>query len=236
MHSIEISIAGKEILNIFGFSLTNTFILSVLAAWGLIFIFFISFGAKRIIPRWHQNFLEFILETFYNFTSSITGDEKKTKEIFPIAATLFVLILASNLFELIPGVGVFHFLRSPSSDLNFTIALALFSVTYINYSAIRKLGPFSYLKKFLNFKSPVLLFVGLLEGISELNRILSLSFRLFGNLFAGEVLLIVTSFLFAFILPLPFLLLEILVGLIQALIFASLTVIFYVNATQTEHG
>lgn len=102
--------------------------------------------------------------------------------------------------------------------------------------AIKKLGIFSYIKKFLNFSNPINFFVGILEGISEATKILSLSFRLFGNLFAGETLLIVSSFLFAYLMPLPFLGLEILVGFIQAIIFSSLVVIFYVSATETVYG
>jgi F-type H+-transporting ATPase subunit a len=88
------------------------------------------------------------------------------------------------------------------------------------------------LKKFFNFKNPILFFVGILEGISEITRIFSLAVRLFGNLFAGEILLIIISYLFSFLLPLPFLGLEIFVSFIQALIFSSLVIIFY--ATHTE--
>lgn len=231
----EITISGEEIFEVFGLRITNTFFLSLILSLSIFFILFIVLGQKKIIPGKIQNFFEWILETLYNFINSVTNSPEKTKEIFPLAATLFTLILSSNLIELIPGVGVIHFLRSPSSDLNFTLALSLTAMFYINFLAIKKLGPFSYLKRFFNFKSPIFFFVGALEGISEITRILSLAMRLFGNLFAGEVLLIVTSFLFAYLLPLPFLGLEILVGLIQAFIFSSLVVIFYFTATQIEH-
>ncbi|MDO8663540.1 MAG: F0F1 ATP synthase subunit A [Candidatus Wildermuthbacteria bacterium] len=230
----EISIPAEKIFEVLGFSITNTFLLSLILSFGIFSLCFISFRRAKMIPSGIQNFFETILDSLLNFIDSITGSRDRTKEVFPIAATLFVLILFSNLIELIPGVGVFHFLRSPSSDLNFTVALALFSVTYINILAFKKLGFFSYSKKFFN-KNPILLFVGVLEGISELSRIFSLAIRLFGNLFAGEVLLIVTSFLFAYVLPLPFLLLEILVGFIQAFIFSSLIVIFYTTSIQIAH-
>lgn len=234
MNLPEISLAGEDIFKILGFPLTNTFISSLVLSLLIFLSSLFIFKKATLIPGRLQNALEWILEKLHNFIDSVTGSREKTSEIFPIAATLFLLILASNLMELLPGVGVFHFLRSPSSDLNFTLALSLFSVAYINILTLRKLGAISYFKKFFH-KNPVLMFVGFLEGISEISRILSLAIRLFGNLFAGEVLLIVISFLFAYILPLPFLFLEILVGFIQAFIFSSLVVIFYATATQLTH-
>jgi F-type H+-transporting ATPase subunit a len=233
MNLPAIEIAGKEVFEVLGFQVTNTFFWSLIIAAGLFIFSFFSLKASKIIPNKLQNLWEFLLESLYNFFHSITNDINKTKEIFPLAGTLFLLVWFCNLLELIPGVGIFHFLRSPSSDLNFTFALALFSIIYINVLAMKSLGFFTYMKKFLN-KNPLMLFVGILEGLGELTRILSLGFRLFGNLFAGEILLMVISYLFAYLLPLPFLALEILVGVIQAFIFSSLIVIFY--ATATQHG
>lgn len=233
MNLPEISIAGEKVFEVFGVSVTNTFILSLVISAGVFVFAFLSLRSQKMLPKKLQNFWEFLLESLYNFFGQVSGNAQRTKEIFPLACTIFILVLSCNLLELIPGTGVFHFLRSPSSDLNFTFALALFSMIYINIMAFRKIGRVSYLKRFFN-KNPFLLFAGLLEGMGEFTRILSLAFRLFGNLFAGEVLLLVVSFLFAYLLPLPFLGLEILVGFIQAFIFSSLIVIFYVTATQ--HG
>lgn len=235
MNFPEISISGEKVFEFFNFPLTATFLLTLLIAAAVFILFFFSLKKREMLPGALQNFIEWIFEKILDFIDGVTGDRKKTEEIFPLACSLFILILFSNLLEILPGLGVFHFLRSPSSDLNFTLALALFSMSYINVLALKKLGLFSYLKKFFNFKNPLLFFVGLLEGMSEFIRILSLSVRLFGNLFAGEVLLIITSFLFAYLLPLPFLGLEILVGFIQAIIFSSLIVIFYTVATHLEY-
>ncbi|MFH1180858.1 MAG: F0F1 ATP synthase subunit A [bacterium] len=232
----EITISGEKIFEVFNFPVTNTLLLSFVITFSIIAAFSAVFKKAAFLPGRLQNFFEWILESLYNFFHSITLSKEKTIEIFPIAATLFLLILASNLMELVPGVGIFHFLRSPSSDLNFTLPLALFSILYINFLALRRVGLFHYLKKFINIKNPILFFVGFLEGIGEMTRIFSLAIRLFGNLFAGEVLLIVTSFLFAYLLPLPFLGLEIMVAVIQAFIFSSLIVIFYASSVQTEHG
>jgi len=233
----EISVAAHGLFEIGGILITNTTFWVVLITIGLAAGFVSIFSEAKIVPGKTQNFLEFILESFLNFCDSITASRQKTLEIFPMAATFFLLIWCSNLLELVPGLGVFTILRSPSSDLNFTLALAIISIIYINYSAIRKLGLFSYLGKFINFKTPIQFFVGILEFVSEFSKVISLSMRLFGNLFAGEVLLIVTSSLFAYLMPLPFLALEVLVGLIQALVFATLTVVFYTIATlESNHG
>src|SRR3989344_4670056 len=177
----EIAISGEEIFEIGSFRATNTFLLALILASTIFILTLFTFRKGKMVPGRLQNFLEWIFETLLNFIDSVTGSRERTKEVFPLSATLFVLILAANLIELVPGVGIFHFLRSPSSDLNFTLALALFSVSYINFLTIRKLGLFSYLKKFFNFKNPISFFVGVLEAISELSRIFSLAVRLFGN-------------------------------------------------------
>jgi len=234
MHLPEITISGEEIFEVAGFPITNTFLFGLILSLLISILFISSFRKAKVIPGKLQNFCEVILEGLFNFFDSITGNRETTKEIFPLSATLFILILSCNLLEMLPGVGVFRFLRSPSSDLNFTVPVALLSVLYLNFLAFKKLG-ISYSKKFLNFKNPILLFVGALEGVSEISRILSLAIRLFGNLFAGEVLLIVISCLFAYILPLPFLALELLVAFVQALIFSSLITIFYTTAVQHGH-
>lgn len=231
----EISISGEKVFQVFGLNITNTFILTLLMSLAVFLFGYFSFRKAKMIPQKLQNFGEFILESLYNFFNSITGDEEKTNDIFPVAATLFLLILFSNILELVPGLGIFHFLRSPSSDLNFTLTLAVLSIVVVNVLVVRRLGIGKYAKKYVS-KNPVMLFAGLLEGVGEFTRIISLAFRLFGNLFAGEVLLMVTSFLFSYFLSVPFLGLEVLVGFIQALIFPTLVVIFYSIGTQTAHG
>ena len=236
----EIAVAAHELFEIGGYIFTNTTFWIVLITIGLAALFALVFVKAKIVPGKIQNFLEFILETFLNFCDGITNSRKKTLEIFPFTMTLFLLIWGCNLVELIPGLGSFPILRSPSSDLNFTFGLAALSMLYVNYLALRNLGLAPYLGKFFNFKSPVLLFVGLLELMGEFTRVISLSMRLFGNLFAGEVLLIVVSsgihWSLAYLLPLPFLGLEVLVGFLQAFIFSSLIVVFYSTATETAHS
>lgn len=124
-------------------------------------------------------------------------------------------------------------LRPGSADLNSTLALALVSVIatqFIGYHYLK----FSYFKKFFNFSNPVMFFVGILELISEFAKIISFAFRLFGNIFAGEVLLVVLAFLVPLIIPMPFYGLELFIGFIQALVFAMLTLVFFNMATESH--
>jgi F-type H+-transporting ATPase subunit a len=116
-------------------------------------------------------------------------------------------------------------LRGATADLNTTIALAIIAFIAIQYFGFATLG-FHYSKRFFNFSNPIMFFVGLLELVSDFSKVVSFAFRLFGNVFAGEVLLAVMAFLMPFIAPMPFLLLELFVGFIQALVFSTLTAVF----------
>lgn len=123
------------------------------------------------------------------------------------------------------------YLRAGTADLNTTLALGLISIFMTQVFGVQYLG-LKYFTKFINFSSPIMFFVGLLELVSEFAKIISFAFRLFGNIFAGEVLLVVISFLAAIAVPIPFYGLEIFVGLVQALVFAMLTSVFFNMATQ----
>lgn len=123
--------------------------------------------------------------------------------------------------------------RGPTADLNTTLALALIAVAAIQYFGFKNLGA-TYGSKFINFKSPIYFFIGILEMVSDLSKVLSFAFRLFGNVFAGEVLLTVIAFLMPLIAPLPFLGLEIFVGFVQALVFSMLTAVFLNMAVAHE--
>jgi F-type H+-transporting ATPase subunit a len=231
----EISLFGSTLFNFYGINVTNTYLLSIICVVLLIVCFCFGMKDKKIIPSKIQNFFEFVLESIFDLFDGMTGDRKKTEEIFPLSATLFLLILCANLVELIPGLGIFSFLRSPSSDLHFTLALAIFSMIFIHASAIKQLGGINYIKKYIKFESPIMFFVGILEGIGELTKTVSLGVRLFGNLFAGEILLMVICFFITpYLLPLPFLGLELFVAFIQALVFSALITVFYVFTTSAE--
>ena len=124
--------------------------------------------------------------------------------------------------------------RPASSDLSFTIAMALLTIIYVQCMGISFAGA-GYLKKFFNFSHPIKFFVGILEIVSEFSRIISLAFRLFGNIFAGKVLLIVMIFLVPYIVPIPFYGIEVFVGAVQALVFFILTLVFLRGAAEAHH-
>ncbi|MBI4058595.1 F0F1 ATP synthase subunit A [Candidatus Gottesmanbacteria bacterium] len=124
-------------------------------------------------------------------------------------------------------------LRGPTADLNTTLAIALISFFSMQYFGLKELGV-RYLSRYFNFSNPIMFFVGLLEIVSDLSKIMSFAFRLFGNIFAGEVLLTVIAFLMPLVAPLPFLGLELFVGFIQALVFSLLTAVFLNMATMAH--
>lgn len=239
----HVTLAAEKIFDIGPVPITNT----ILTTWivTLILIAFAFLATRKIsaVPRGLQNIAEMMIEALWDLVSSLAGE--KTKVFLPIIASFFFFILFGNYLGLLPGVGSVGFfedhtfvplLRSVNSDLNTTAALAIVSLIATHYLAVKYLGVKDYLKKFLSFH-PIFLFVGFLEIIGEATKVLSLSFRLFGNIFAGEVLLTTaTTRLFAFLVPIPFYFLEILVGFVQALIFAMLTLVFMVILTQkAEH-
>lgn len=237
---LHISLAAEKIAVVSGFSITN----SLLATWvvmGILIIF--SLFATRslsLIPSNLQLVTEIIVGSLYDFFSSVVGP--RIKQFFPLIGSFFIFIIMLNWFGLLPGVGTIGFyhgaefvpiLRAGTADLNMTIALAVISIVAVQYYGFKTLG-FHYSTRFLNFKDPIYFFLGLLELLSQFSTILAFAFRLFGNIFAGEVLLAVMAFLMPFIVPLPFLALELFVGFIQALVFAMLTAVFL--AIAVTHG
>jgi F-type H+-transporting ATPase subunit a len=182
--NIHIALTGEPVFEFLGIGFTNTFIISIIIALMLMVSFAFALRKKEIVPGKMQNFFEFILETVFSIFDGMTGNSKKTEEIFPLAGTLFIFILLNNLLEIIPGLGIFPFLRAPSSDIHFTLALAIFSMVFVHVVAIQKLGGMIYLKKYIKLESPIMFFVGALEAMGEITRTMSLGIRLFGNLFA----------------------------------------------------
>jgi F-type H+-transporting ATPase subunit a len=269
---MHISLVAETLTHIFGFPITNT----LFTVW--LVMLFLIIGAvlinKKLVasgtPSGIQNIAETVVEGLFDFFATIAGSRKDAKRFFPIVATIFILILASNWAGILPGVGTIGFyeeaesavvvehategeapataahegenthegpvfvpfFRSVNSDLNMTLALALIAVTLSHYFGIAALGALSHAGKFFTLKSPILLFAGILEFIGEFAKIISFSFRLFGNVFAGEILLVIISFLVPYVAPVPFYGLELFVGLVQALVFSVLTMMFLVTATK----
>jgi F-type H+-transporting ATPase subunit a len=247
-----ISLAAEPLFFWGSVPITNTLVLSLLISTGLILfaIFFRPFIKK--IPGKIQNIVEMIFGGAIDFMESITQDRQQAYAFFPIVFTIFLFVILANWIELVPGLGsvgiweelhgkieLIPFVRSASADMNVTLAIAIIAMASVQIYGIISLGISEYAGKFFvsPFKQPYFIgtFVGLLEVISEFAKVISFSFRLFGNIFAGEVLLLVVGFLVPYIIPLPFLLMEIFVGFVQALVFSMLTLVFLKNAVTSHH-
>ncbi len=241
-----ISIKGEILTYIWGFPLTNT----ILTSWVIVIILIaVSIYLSKVlarndrVPGKFQNAVEMIFDAFIDFLATLTGDRKQVIRFLPAVGTLFFLILFSNWFGIIPGLSAIGFerivggkndlvpiFRSVNSDLSMTLALTLIVVTVSHILGLATLGLKGHLKKFFRFQNPMEFFVGILEFISEFGKIISLSFRLFGNILAGEILLAVMTYLVPYLIPVPFLGLEVVVGLIQALVFAILAMVYFSTA------
>ncbi len=246
----EISIKAEPILHFGQFVLTNSYLLSTISFIILIAIAFDLKNKIALIPGKLQSIFELMLEQLLGLMDGLLGDRSKSEKYFPVVATVFLFILLSNWLGLLPGVGslmiqeagemgggikFIPLFRAPGADLNFTIALATISMLFIQAFGILALGLKKYANKFFTLKNPIYTFVGLLELLSEFVKIISFSFRLFGNVFAGEVLLGIVGFLAPYAIPLPFLFLEVFVGFIQAFIFSMLVLVF-IAMSVTDHA
>ncbi len=243
------SLRPEIISHVGGFPITNSFVTTILVDIVIFSLIFAFSRRKALVPVGVQSAFEPIIEYLYDLSSQIAGSKIKT--IFPWFASFFFFIVFANLIALLPGFGSIGFwetitehgeskreliplFRAATSDFNVTLALGTISIVATHAIAIHYNGLIGYAKKFLSL-NPIYLFIGLLEFALELVKIFSLSFRLFGNIFAGEVVLATVAGLFAFIAPIPFLLLEVIVAVVQSLVFAMLTMVFMSLLATTSH-
>lgn len=256
-----------------GFRISNSMIVTWIVMLLLIAVTHVATRRMEMVPQGVQNLVEALIEALDGLVTDIAGN--RGRRFFPVVTSIFLFVLLSNWLGLLPGVGsigmremhvvnghekevIVPIFRSPSADLNTTMALAVVSVVLTQVFSIAALGLAGYVTKFINvgklgtfflallglrprkglggllFWGFIDFFVGIIELFSEMMKLITFSFRLFGNIFAGEVILIVMAYLFAHIAPLPFYALELFVGFIQAFVFAMLTLVFMTMAT-TPH-
>ncbi|MFH0857493.1 MAG: FoF1 ATP synthase subunit a [Candidatus Magasanikbacteria bacterium] len=250
------TLAPDVLFHVGSVPVTNTMI----NAW-IAIVIFLAVGLYlrkkwSLRPGKVQNFFEFIVESLFVYFDQVTGDRKKTIKFLPLVGTVFFFILLSNWLGQLPGTGSITWnhvmvLRPANTDLNLTVAMAMVSVLGSHLFGLFSVGFFVHANKFIQLgtlvksfkKGPIGVFtaiiemgVGLIEIVSEFAKVLSLSLRLFGNIFAGEVLMSVMSSLMGLIVPMPFMLLELLVGLIQASVFAMLTLVYITVMSSAPHG
>ena len=235
----RIEIAAEPIISLLGLSMTNTLLMSGVSTVFLGSLAIVVFRSPRLIPSGVQNAFEALMDMILGMMEGVFGTRERAEKFFPLVATIFFFILTSNWLGILPGIGSVGFyetaseggkfvplFRSAASDINFTLALGIITVFAVNVFGVAAIGAIKHFSKFFSFRNPIDFFVGILEFISEIAKIISFSFRLFGNVFAGEVLLVIIGFLVPYLIPVPFLMLEIFVGFIQALVFAMLAMVF----------
>ena len=241
-------------LGITEFAVTNT----MLSTWvvSIIIILFFVLGARHrsLVPGRFQSVIETLFEGIINFSTGVLGSQM-ARRAFPVVATIFFFVLFNAWLGLLPvyqflgfvddhNLIKVHLIRPAGTDLNMPLALALVSFVFVEFWGFKAHG-FGYLKKFVAigsifskglFQGLIDIFVGILEFISELIRVVSFTFRLFGNMTAGEILVVMITFLVPLVATNFVYGLELLVGLIQSVIFAGLTLVFLsVAVSHEEH-
>lgn len=264
--SHEVTLFAEPIYHVGNFPITNALATSWVVVAIIILLSVALRKSMREIPGKIQNIFELVTDGALGLCDQVTNDRKLSMKIFPIAISVFFFILINNWLGITPlgGFGLIEtgehgkvfipFLRGGTADINTTLALAVMAVLGANVFGVVSIGTWKTLNKYVNLKAlgqiftkirkdptviivaPITFFVGLIEIAGEFAKVASLSFRLFGNILAGEVLLASIAALAPYAAPIPFLFLEILVGVIQALIFSILLVVYFtIGASDHDH-
>jgi len=256
----EITLFAEPVFHFGSFTITNALLTSWVVVAIIIILSYALRSKFREIPGKLQNIFEIMIEGALGLCDQVTGNRTLSIKIFPIAISVFFFILLNNWLGILPlggfgiiekgehGLAFIPFLRGGTADINMTVALAAMAVLGANLFGVFSIGIWKTFNKYVNLKvlggiftkirreptiilvAPITFFVGLIEIVGEFAKVASLSFRLFGNVFAGEVLLVSMAALVAYLVPIPFLFLELLVGFIQALIFSILLVVYFTIA------
>lgn len=233
--------AAPADLATFDISITSTIVTMWIVSILVIVLLVAMTRGRAMLPGKAQNAIEYVYEMVEGFGMSLGGPE--AKPYMPLFAGFFLYILFSNWSGLIPPVGKIEELRAPTSDVNITVGLALVAFGFFEYQGFSKLGIGGYLSKFFPFgefkkgvgAGIIALFVGLVELLLEFVKPVTLSMRLFGNIYGGEVALGVMTALTLAIIPMALIALELMLNLVQALIFSTLMLMFTLAAIE-HHG
>ena len=234
---LHVSLTAEPLFHIGGVAITNSMVLGFI---GTIVVVWLTFYAAKLARKGSKSrflgLFQWMFESLYAQINDIISDKKLARSIAPLAITIFIFVLVNYWLSILPGVGTIKYdgvpiFRALVADLNFTFALAIITIVAVQLYAIKKMGIIGNASRYFRnpFKDPIGAFEGFLELIGEFSRGLALSFRLFGNAFAGEILLMVAGVLTGYFasLALPvFMAFELFIGFIQAYVFFILTVIF----------
>ncbi|MEZ4195681.1 MAG: F0F1 ATP synthase subunit A [Candidatus Paceibacterota bacterium] len=241
---IHVALKPYVLGEFFGIPLTATMVTTWLTMVIILALALMVRSKLALIPGKLQSATEMVVGGVYDYMSDVLESKQMALKYFPVVMTIFIFVLALNWVGLLPGVTSIGFnhdghftplLYPAATDLNITLAFAIIAFFTIEIAGVLAIGFFKYGGKFINFSSPLNFIIGLIELISELARLISFSFRLFGNIFAGKTLLVVVMFFIPYVVPVPLYAFEVFVGFIQAFIFAILTLFFIKLAVAEPH-
>lgn len=240
---IHVALAAQRLGEWMGIPITNTLVTTVFIVAALI-IFAVIFRAKlALIPGRFQTLLELAFEFVYDYVAETLGSRDMARKYFPLLMTIFIFVLSLNWFEFLPGVESIKYhgeplFRGVNTDLTTPLMLAFVSFFVIELTGIMTIGIYKYGSKFIvnPIRNPIGAAIGAIELIGEFVRLISLSFRLFGNILAGSVIIAVAIFFAPYGVPGLLALFEIFIGFLQAAIFALLTLFFIKLAIEEPHG
>jgi F-type H+-transporting ATPase subunit a len=245
-------IKSAEVFSVYGFTIANTTLfIMIISVLILLFGLFVVKKFSLANPSRLQIAVESIYLGAFDLIQNIIGSEEKTKKAFPIIGALMFYLIIANIIGLIPGLEQLTFngegiFRTPTSDFNTTFGIALAAIVIVNIIAFKEKGIVEYLEQFFKFRGiwsgfkksigdgfmAIIDFcIGLLDIVGEFTKVISLSLRLFGNMYAGQVLAIIIMGFFAIIIPSVWLAMNLFVGVLQAVVFASLVASYYMLAT-----
>jgi len=253
----EIASVNPDIVfSLGGFPIANSTLYLVLIAVVLGVSSWLLSRSLTVNPGRVQLVVESIYEWLASLVGQITRNDVRTERILPVIGSIFVFVGISNYAGLLPGVGAITFdgtsiFRTPTSDFNTTFALAFGSIIAINAISIYEWGLFGYLGKFFKFKEVYLgfkqgigagfmaiveFFIGLLDIVGEITKVVSLSLRLFGNMYAGEILMVILIGSFAYFVPALWLAMSVLASAVQAVVFTALVTVFYTLSVKDDQN
>lgn len=258
------SLPSEAIFHLFGLPITNTILASWFTMVFLVLVCYLATRKMQLVPGRFQSVFEFVVGWIYDLCLSVAG-EKNGRRFFPVVCTIFLYVAFNAWLSLIPGFGSVHIVnaegqtvelfRGANTDINTPLAIALISFVFVEFYGLKSLS-ISYLRKFFNFgrffqslrqvfkgkfdfmgmfSGVIEIVIGGLEALSELIRNISFTFRLFGNMTAGEILVLVAAFLIPLGVDWVVYGLELLIGFIQALVFSGLTLAFVTMAVASHN-
>ncbi|HWO07035.1 MAG TPA: F0F1 ATP synthase subunit A [Candidatus Paceibacterota bacterium] len=240
---IHVALAAQRLGDFFGIPITNTVVTTWLLVAIMVTLAVVFRNKIALIPGKFQTLLELVFEFVYDYVAETLGSREMARRFFPLLMTIFLFVLVLNWFEFLPGVESIKYhgeplFRGVNTDLTTPLMLAIVSFLVIEITGIATMGFITYGKKFFvnPFKNPIGFAVGLIELIGEFVRLISLSFRLFGNILAGSIIIAVAVFFAPYGVPALLSLFEVFIGFLQAAIFALLTLFFIKLAIEEPHG